>query len=75
MSLNHCIALDPPGSRRWRWCVPLLLVLGLAALALAPGMISGDRSFEISLCGDHEGGLEACAQQWRAALAERNLVQ
>jgi hypothetical protein len=76
MSLSHCIAVDPPGSRRWRRCVPLLVVLGLTALALSPGMISGDRSFEINLCGDREGGgLQACAQQWRAALAERNLVR
>jgi hypothetical protein len=75
MSLSHRIARDSPTSRRWRRCAPLLLVLGLTALVLTPGMISGDRSFHFSLCGDHEGGLEACAQEWRAALAEQNLVR
>ena len=75
MSLHHTIACDPPASRRWRRCAPLLLVVGLTALALAPGVIFGDGPYQISLCGDHEDGLDACAQRWRAALAERNLVR
>ena len=53
----------------------MLLVLGLTALALTPGVIFGDRPFQISLCGDHGNGLEACAQHWRTALAEQNLVR
>lgn len=75
MSLHHTIAWDPPTSRRWRWCAPLLLVVGLAALVLAPGTISGDRPFQISLCGDQQGGLDACAQRWRAALSEHSLMR
>jgi hypothetical protein len=75
MSLNRIIAYEPPASRRWRRWAPLLLLLGLIVLTLMPGAISGDRPFQISLCGDQAGGLEACAQQWRAALAERNLVR
>jgi hypothetical protein len=75
MSVSHAIAWDPPAARRWRRWAPVLLVLGLTALALTPGVIFGDRPFQISLCGDHGNGLEACAQHWRTALAEQNLVR
>jgi hypothetical protein len=75
MPLHHTIACDSPASRRWRRCAPLLLVVGLAALALAPGVIFGDGPYQISLCGDLEEGRDACAQRWRGALAERNLVR
>jgi hypothetical protein len=54
---------------------PLLLVVGLAVLALAPGIISGDGPHQISLCDAREGGLDACAQRWRAALAEWDLMR
>ena len=75
MSLHHTIACDSPASRRWRRCAPLLLVMGLTALTLAPGVLSGDGPHQISLCDVHEEGLDACAQHWRAALAERTLVR
>lgn len=75
MPLHHTIARDSSRSRRWRRCAPLLLVVGLTALALAPGVLSGDGPYQISLCGGHAEGLDACAQQWRAALTERNLVR
>ena len=75
MSLNPAIACEPPAARRWRRWAPVLLALGLTALALTPGVISGDRPFQISLCGDPGSRLESCVQQWRTALAERNLVR
>lgn len=75
MSLHHTIACEPPTSRRWRWYAPLLLVAGLTALALAPGLISGDGPHQISVCGAQEGALNACAEPWRAVLPERSLVR
>jgi hypothetical protein len=75
MSLHHTIACEPPASRRWRWYAPLLLALALTALALAPGVISGDGPHRISVCGTGEAGLDACAQLWPRALVERNLVR
>ena len=75
MSLHHTIACDPPTSRRWRRYAPLLLVVGLTALTLAPGFISGDGPHEISVCGAPDGELGACAGRWRAALSERSLVR
>jgi hypothetical protein len=69
MSLHHTLACDSPPSRRVRWCAPLLLVVGLTAFALAPGLIAGDRPFQTSLCGDVEQAPEACAQLGRAASA------
>jgi hypothetical protein len=75
MSLHPTIARDSPALRRWRRCAPLLLVVGLTALALAPGVIFGDGPHQTSLCGDHEAGLDACTQRWREALAERHLVR
>ena len=75
MSLHHTIALDLPALRRWRRYAPLLLVACLTALALAPGVISGNGPHQISLCGAQEGGLAACAQHWRASLAERDLMR
>ena len=74
MPLHHTIACESPASRRLRWCAPLLLAAGLTALALAPGVIFGDRPYQISLCGEHEEGKTACAQL-RQALAEQNLVR
>ena len=75
MMLHHTIVSDPPASRRWRRYAPLLLVAGLTALALAPGLVSGDGPHEISLCGAQDGGLDACAQHWRAALAGHSLMR
>jgi len=69
MTLHHSIACDSPAARRLRRCVPLLLVAALTAVALAPGLIAGDRPFQQSLCRDHEA-LDACALLWRAAGAE-----
>jgi hypothetical protein len=75
MSPHHTIALDSLASRRWRRWAPLLLVAALTALALAPGVISGDGPHQISLCGAQEGALDACAQRWRRALVEQNLMR
>jgi hypothetical protein len=69
MSLHHTLACDSPASRRLRWCAPLLMVVGLTALALAPGLIVSDRPFQTSLCGDLEQAPEACAQLARTASA------
>jgi hypothetical protein len=74
MSLHHTLACDSPASRRLRRCAPLLLVVGLTAFALAPGLIAGDRPFQASLCGDLEQAPDACVQLARApsaALPER----
>jgi hypothetical protein len=75
MSLHHTIACEPPTSRRWRWYAPLLLVAGLTALALAPGLISGDGPHQISVCGGEEGGPGGCTEESSAALAEPSLVR
>ena len=69
MPLHHTLACESPGSRRLRRCVPLLLAVGLIALALAPGVIAGDRPFQTSLCGDLAQAPEACAQLARTAAA------
>ena len=69
MSLHYSLAYDPPGSRRLRRWTPLLLIVGLAALALAPGRIAGDRPFQASVCGDLEQASEACTQLPRTVLA------
>src|SRR5919106_2121089 len=47
----------------------------LMALALTPRMISGDRSFQISLRPEHQESMGACPLLRRAALVERNLVR
>lgn len=60
MSLSFSIASDTSTSRRLRRCAPVLVVMGLMALALTPGMISGDRPFQISLCGDGQEPSAAC---------------
>ena len=75
MSLHHTIVCESPASRRWRWSAPLLLALALTALALAPGVISGDGPHQISVCGTGEGGLKACAQLWGGGPDPRNLVR
>jgi hypothetical protein len=75
MSLHHTIACDPPTSRRWRRYAPLLLVVALTALALAPGVISGDGPHQISVCGAQEAEPDACAERPSAALAERSLAR
>jgi hypothetical protein len=69
MSLHHALACEPPTSRRLRWLAPLLLVVGLTALALAPGLIAGDGPFETSLCADLGAASDACAQLERTASA------
>ena len=74
MSLHHTIACDPPASRRWRRWVPLILLVALTLLVLAPGVIYSDERYQISLCGE-QGGLDTCAQRFRAAVSERNLVR
>ena len=70
MSLHHTLAYDPPAARRLRRCAPLLLVVSLTALALAPGLITGDGPFQASLCGASEQGPEACTQLARAAMPQ-----
>ena len=54
MPLHYTLASEPPASRRLRRCAPLLLLLGMLAGALAPGLIAGDRPFQTSLCDDLE---------------------
>jgi hypothetical protein len=70
MTLHHALACDSPASRRLRRYAPLLLVGGLMALALAPGIIAGDGPFEAGLCGDLQQPTEACEQLARAAMHE-----
>lgn len=60
MSLTAAIASDPPASRWFRRCAPLLIVTGLTGLALMPGVIAGDRPYAVSLCADQP--VHACAQ-------------
>ena len=60
MPLHHTLALEPPAYRRLRRCAPLLLLPGILAGALAPGLIAGDRPFQISLC-DLEHAPAGCA--------------
>jgi hypothetical protein len=45
MTLTQAIARDPPKTRRLRLLAPILVLLGLALLALVPGILShmGDR--------------------------------
>jgi hypothetical protein len=40
MTLNDAIARDPPRTRRFRLLAPVLILLGLALLAMAPGILS-----------------------------------
>jgi hypothetical protein len=49
MPLNHEIARDPPRTRRFRLIAPVLVLLCLALLAMAPGML-----VHIS-AGEHDG--------------------
>jgi hypothetical protein len=46
----------------------LLLVAGLTAFALAPGLIVGDRPFQASLCVELEQAPEACVSPGRTAV-------
>jgi hypothetical protein len=39
MTLNDGIARDPPRTRRFRLLAPLLILLGLALLAMVPGIL------------------------------------
>ena len=59
MPLHYALASESPASRYLRRCAPLLLLLGILAGALAPGLIAGDRPFQISLC-DLEHAPAAC---------------
>jgi hypothetical protein len=70
MSLHHMLASESPASRRLRWCTPVLLVAGLTAAALLPGLIAGDGPIQRSLCGDLDQVPEACAQLGREAMHE-----
>lgn len=38
MTLTAAIAKDPPGSRRFRRAVPVMVLIGLAALILGPSL-------------------------------------
>jgi hypothetical protein len=40
MTLTQAIARDPPKTRRFRLLAPILVLLGLALLALVPGILS-----------------------------------
>jgi hypothetical protein len=50
MTLTQAIARDPPKTRRFRLLAPLLVLLGLALLALVPGILIhiGDRTHDAS---------------------------
>jgi hypothetical protein len=61
MPLHHTLACEPPASRRLRRWVPLLLFLGLIAVALVPGLIANDRPFQANLCDDFEQTGSPCA--------------
>lgn len=39
MTLNDGIARDPPKTRRFRLLAPVLVLLGLALLAMVPGIL------------------------------------
>jgi Tfp pilus assembly protein PilN len=39
MTLTEALARDPPGARRFRLLAPLLVLLCLALLAMAPGLL------------------------------------
>ena len=54
MPLHYTLVLEPPASRRVRRCALPLLLLGMLAGVLAPGLIAGDRPFQASLCDDLE---------------------
>jgi hypothetical protein len=60
MPLHYTLASDPPASRGLRRCALPLLLLGMLAGVLAPGLIAGDRPFQLSLC-DLEHAPAGCA--------------
>jgi hypothetical protein len=39
MVLTKAIVHDPPAARRFRYVAPVLVILGLALLAMAPGIL------------------------------------
>jgi hypothetical protein len=39
MTLTHVVVLGPPETRRFRLLAPVLVLLGLALLALMPGIL------------------------------------
>jgi hypothetical protein len=39
MVLTKAIVRDPPAARRFRYIAPVLVMLGLALLAMAPGIL------------------------------------
>ena len=69
MPLHYRLASEPPASRLLRRCAPLFLLLGMLAGALVPGLIAGDRPFQISLCDDLEQAPSACAPLERSLSA------
>lgn len=69
MPLHPAIACEPPASRRLRQWAPLLLLVGLIAVALMPGLIASDRPFQVSLCDDLAPAPEACAIRERTISA------
>jgi hypothetical protein len=60
MPLHYILAVEQPASRRLRRGAPLLLLLGMLAGALVPGLIAGDRPFQTSLCDDLEQAPASC---------------
>jgi hypothetical protein len=72
MPFHPSIASEPAASRRLRRCAPVLLFLGLIAVALAPGLIAGDRPFQTSLCDDLEPPA-ACAPLARTISAAMHM--
>ena len=69
MPFHHTLACTPPASRRLRRWAPLLVLLGMLAATLAPGLIAGDRPFQTSLCDDLERAPDACAALVRTVFA------
>lgn len=46
MTLTKAIARDPPRTRRFRLLAPLLVLLGLAVLAMVPGLLVHISAYE-----------------------------
>ena len=69
MPLHPAIVREPPPSRRLRRWAPLLVLLGMLAATLVPGLIAADRPFEASLCNDLERSPDACAALVHTVLA------
>jgi hypothetical protein len=75
MPLHYTLASEPPGSRRVRRWAPLLVLLGLIAVVLAPGFVAGDRPFQTSLCDDLEQASEVCTPLERTVSAAMHVEE